>query len=89
VLFLRPRVLAGHLWRFDMDSELLVDLSSGSLVSVTDTELFAGANTLAIETPPGQWEIAQAVFQHDCDSARHLPKTIPRLHDFLIGPSSG
>ncbi len=50
---------AGPLWRFDAGSELLVDLSSGTLVSVTDTELFAGANVLAVESAPGAWEIIQ------------------------------
>jgi len=51
---------AGPLWRFDLGSELLVDLTSGTLTSVTDTELFAGANALGVETAPGLWEIVQA-----------------------------
>jgi len=51
---------SGPLWRFDHGNELLVDLSSGMLTSVTDTELFAGANSLAIEAAPGIWEIIQA-----------------------------
>jgi hypothetical protein len=51
---------AGPLWRFDHGSELLVGLSSGTLTSITDTELFAGANALAIESAPGIWEIVQA-----------------------------
>ena len=51
---------AGPLWRFDHGNELLVDLSSGTLTSITDTELFAGANALAIESAPGIWEIVQA-----------------------------
>jgi len=51
---------AGPLNRFDHGSELLVDLSSGTLTSVTDMELFAGANALAVETAPGLWEIVQA-----------------------------
>ncbi len=51
---------AGPLWRFDHGNELLVDLSSGTLTSVTDLELFAGANALVIESAPGVWEIAQA-----------------------------
>ncbi len=50
---------AGPLWRFDHGNELLVDLSSGTLTSVTDLELFAGANALAIESMPGIWEIVQ------------------------------
>lgn len=51
---------AGPLWRFDLGNELLVDLSSGTLTSIADTELFAGANALGVETAPGQWEIVQA-----------------------------
>jgi len=50
---------AGPLWRFDLGNELLVDLSSGTLTSVTDSELFAGANALGVETAPGLWEIVQ------------------------------
>jgi hypothetical protein len=50
---------AGPPSRFDLGNELLVDLSSGALTSVTDIELFAGANTLAVETAPGVWEIVQ------------------------------
>ena len=51
---------AGPLWRFDHGNEILIDLSSGTLTSITDTELFAGANALAIESAPGIWEIVQA-----------------------------
>ncbi len=50
---------AGPLWRFDAGSELLVDLTSGTLVSVTDTELLNGANALAVESAPNVWEIIQ------------------------------
>jgi len=50
---------AGPTSRFDLGNELLVDLSSGTLTSVTDLELFAGANTLAVESAPGVWEIVQ------------------------------
>jgi len=49
----------GPLWRFDFGNELLVDLSSGTLTSVTDTELFAGAIALAVESAPDQWEAIQ------------------------------
>jgi len=51
---------AGPLNRFDNGTELLIDLSLGTLTSVTDTELFAGANALAIESASGVWEILQA-----------------------------
>ena len=50
---------AGQLNRFDHGNELLIDLFSGTLTSVTDTELFAGANALAVESTPGIWEIIQ------------------------------
>jgi Gene Transfer Agent (GTA)-like protein/putative tail protein len=50
---------AGPLWRFDLGNVMVVDLNSGTLTSVTDTELFAGANTLAIESTSGVWEIIQ------------------------------
>jgi len=45
--------------RFDYGNALYVDMLSGSLTSVTDLELFAGANTLAIESAAGLWEIVQ------------------------------
>ena len=45
--------------RFDLGNALYVDLLSGTLASVTDLELFAGSNTLAIESSPGVWEIVQ------------------------------
>ncbi len=50
---------AGPSSRFNLSNELLVDLSSGTLTSVTDLELFAGANTLAVESAPGVWEVLQ------------------------------
>ncbi len=50
---------AGPTSRFDLGNELLIDMSSGTLTSVTDLELFAGANTLAVESAPGVWEIVQ------------------------------
>ncbi len=49
----------GPVDRFDHGNELLVDVSSGTLTSVTDTELFAGANALAVESAPGIWEVIQ------------------------------
>ena len=50
---------AGSLSRFDHGNELLLDVSSGTLTSVTDTELFAGANALAVESALGAWEVIQ------------------------------
>lgn len=46
--------------RFDLGNQLVVDLQSGTLESVTDVALFGGANALAIEAAAGQWEIVQA-----------------------------
>jgi hypothetical protein len=46
--------------RFDLGNALVVDLPSGTLESVTDVTLFGGANALAVESSPGQWEIVQA-----------------------------
>jgi len=51
---------AGPTSRFDLGNELIVDLFSGTLESVTDIALFGGANALAVETGAGQWEIVQA-----------------------------
>jgi hypothetical protein len=45
--------------RFDYGNALYVDMLSGTLTSAIDLELFAGANTLAIESSPGIWEIVQ------------------------------
>lgn len=50
---------AGPLYRFDYGNALYVDMPSGTLLSVTDGELFAGANAFALETESG-WEILQA-----------------------------
>jgi hypothetical protein len=38
----------------------IVELLSGTLESVTDLALLAGANALAIESAPGVWEVLQA-----------------------------
>lgn len=46
--------------RFDLGNQLVVDLLSGTLESVTDVALFGGANALAVETEAGLWEIVQA-----------------------------
>ena len=51
---------AGPVSRFDLGSTLVVDLFWGTLESVTDIALLGGANALAVETGPGQWEIVQA-----------------------------
>ena len=51
---------AGPVSRFDLGNVLVVDLFSGTLESVTDITLLGGANALAVETSPGQWEIVQA-----------------------------
>ena len=50
----------GPVSRFDRANEAYVDLVSGSLRSITDLELFAGGNPLAVETAPGVWEVLQA-----------------------------
>jgi hypothetical protein len=50
---------AGPLHRFDRGNELLLDVSSGTLASVIDMELFAGANALAVESASGNWEVIQ------------------------------
>lgn len=46
--------------RFDHGNELWIDLAWGTLVSVSEQQLFSGANAFAIETAPGVWEIVQA-----------------------------
>jgi hypothetical protein len=51
---------AGPVSRFDLGNALVVDLYSGTLESVTDITLLGGANALAVESSPGQWEIVQA-----------------------------
>ena len=51
---------AGPVSRFDLGNALVADLFSGTLESVTDITLLGGANALAVETSPGQWEIVQA-----------------------------
>ncbi len=56
---LAAALASGPSWRFDLANALLVDISSGSLQSVTDEQLFAGANALALETAPGIWEVLQ------------------------------
>jgi hypothetical protein len=50
----------GPVSRFDLGNALIIDLSFGTLESVTDLALFGGANALAIESAANQWEIVQA-----------------------------
>ena len=50
---------SGPSWRFDLANSLLVDIGSGSLQSMTDEQIFAGANALALETVSGTWEVLQ------------------------------
>ncbi len=45
---------------FDNGTEMLIDLFEGSVESVSDSALFAGANTFAVEIATDQWEIIQA-----------------------------
>jgi hypothetical protein len=51
---------AGPTSRFDLGNVAIVDLAFGTLASVTDLALFAGANALAVESVPGAWEVLQA-----------------------------
>ena len=51
---------AGPVSRWDHATALVIRLGSGTLASVTDAQLFAGANAFAVETAPGTWEIVQA-----------------------------
>ncbi|WP_299938564.1 glycoside hydrolase/phage tail family protein [uncultured Pelagimonas sp.] len=57
---LKSDLPAGPLWLFDEANAFEIELLSGSLTAVSDTELFAGANALAIEVAPDHWEILQA-----------------------------
>lgn len=51
---------AGPVSRFDLGNVAVVDLAFGTLASVTDLALFAGANALAVEASAGVWEVLQA-----------------------------
>jgi hypothetical protein len=51
---------SGPVHRFDYGNALYVDMPTNPLLSVTDDELFGGANAFALETAPGVWEILQA-----------------------------
>jgi len=45
---------------FDLGNELVIELVDGTISSVSDALLFAGANSFAIQTDAGDWEIVQA-----------------------------
>ena len=50
----------GPVWRFDEANAVLIDVvGSGAFASVTDDQLLAGANALAVESAPGIWEVLQ------------------------------
>ena len=51
---------AGPTSRFDLGNVAIVDLAYGTLASVPDVALFAGANAIAVEASPGVWEVLQA-----------------------------
>ena len=61
----RISTLVSDLWpgptsRFDLGNELILDLWTGTLESVTDITLFGLANAFAVESASGVWEILQA-----------------------------
>ncbi|MCV6576262.1 MAG: glycoside hydrolase/phage tail family protein [Cohaesibacter sp.] len=45
---------------FDHGNQLDIEIYSGSLLAVEDLDLFAGANSFAIQNSFGQWEVFQA-----------------------------
>jgi hypothetical protein len=45
---------------FDLGNSVLVDLTYGTLASVTDLDVLGGANAFAVESAPGVWEVLQA-----------------------------
>lgn len=51
---------SGPAWRWDRGAVLEIDLPWGQLESVTDLQLFGGANAFAVESAPGTWEVLQA-----------------------------
>lgn len=50
---------SGPLERWDRINTLTIELYSGTLSSVDDAAVFAGANALALQNPDGDWEILQ------------------------------
>lgn len=51
---------AGPAGRFDLGNVAIIDVASGSLFSVTDDQIWAGADAYPIESSAGHWEIFQA-----------------------------
>ncbi|MBZ6076419.1 baseplate multidomain protein megatron [Microvirga puerhi] len=50
----------GPIWRWDPATSLEVEISSGSLSSISDDEALAGGNLFAVKGPDGRWEILSA-----------------------------
>lgn len=50
---------SGPAWRIDRAGSVTVVLASGQLRSVSEAQLLAGANALAVRAPHGGWEILQ------------------------------
>ena len=50
---------AGPQWRIDHASRVRVEVAGGQLASVTRLQLLGGANSAAVETSPGIWEVMQ------------------------------
>ena len=69
----------GPLYVFDRGNALEIEIYSGSLLSVSEEELFSGSNAFAIETSAGVWEIIQAQTVELIGSKRY------RLTDLLRG----
>ena len=63
---------------FDRGTEILIDVSYGTLASVTDDLLFSGANAFAVESSPGAWEILQAGDIELVSSGRYRLKRLLR-----------
>jgi hypothetical protein len=53
----RTALAPGPVGRFDHANDLVVEMSSGALASVSDAELFAGKTILAAQGADGAWEI--------------------------------
>ena len=51
---------SGPTSRWDDANELLIDVRSGTMTSVTEIQLLGGANAFAVETGANRWEIVQA-----------------------------